>query len=61
MKKIDYRNRSQEELITLLNDKKAELGKLLFIKKDPSQTLVNTSSIGQVKKEIARIYTAINQ
>jgi large subunit ribosomal protein L29 len=57
MRYIDVKDKSLEELETLLDDKKLELFQLR-VKKQMSQ-LQNTAEIRTVRKDIARISTAI--
>ncbi len=58
MKYIELREKTREELETLLKEKKKELFNLR-IKKQMSQ-LQNTAELRMVRKDIARINTAIS-
>lgn len=60
MSKEIYNNKSQEELQNILSDKQVELGKLTFIKSDPSQK-TNNASLTTLRRDIARIKTLLNQ
>ena len=60
MSKDVYSNKSQEELSNILSTKQLELGKLTFIKSDPSQKS-NSSSVKTFRRDIARIKTLLNQ
>jgi ribosomal protein L29 len=59
MKKENYQGRSKTDLEDLLNKKTLELGKLKFgfqLNKDPK----DSAKMRFIKKEIARIKTALN-
>lgn len=60
MSKELYNNKSKEELHNILSDKQVELGKLTFIKSDPSQKS-NSTSLTTLRRDIARIKTLLNQ
>jgi|688.fasta_scaffold22466_16 ribosomal protein L29 len=60
MSKNIYSTKSQEELQNILSDKKIELGKLVFVKNDPSQK-TNSASLKTLRKDISRIKTLLNQ
>ncbi|MEY3471281.1 MAG: Ribosomal protein [Candidatus Parcubacteria bacterium] len=60
MSKEGYNTKSKEELLKTLSEKQVELGKLNFVKGDPSQK-INTSSIKNLRREIARVQTLLNQ
>jgi len=60
MSKEVYNNKSQQELQNLLSNKQLELGKLTFVKSDPSQK-ANSAAIKTLRKDIARIKTLLNQ
>ena len=60
MSKEKYSTKSSTELQTMLSEKKTTLGKLVFIKGDPSQKS-DGSTIKLLKKDIARIQTVLNQ
>jgi ribosomal protein L29 len=60
MSKELYNNKSKEELQNILSDKQLELGKLTFIKNDPSQKS-NSASLTTLRRDIARIKTLLNQ
>ncbi|NWF67199.1 MAG: 50S ribosomal protein L29 [Campylobacterales bacterium] len=59
MKFIDLKDKSIQELEELLKQKKTELFKMRL--KFKTMQLTNTSQFKQVRKEIARIMTAISQ
>jgi ribosomal protein L29 len=59
MSKTGYTTKSQSELSQLLLEKKAELGKIVFTKSDPSQK-INSSAVKSLRKDIARIQTTLN-
>lgn len=60
MSKEVYNTKSQGELHTILLEKQLELGKLVFVKGDPSQKS-DGSAIQFLRKDIARIKTVLNQ
>lgn len=60
MSKEGYNTKSYEELTKALSEKQIELGKLVFVKGDPSQK-VNSSSAKILRRDIARIKTLLNQ
>lgn len=60
MSKDIYSTKSQQELQNILSDKMIELGKLVFVKSDPSQK-TNSASLKTLRKDIARIKTLLNQ
>lgn len=60
MSKEVYNNKSQQELQNILSTKQLELGKLVFVKSDPSQK-ANVSSMQRLRRDIARIKTLLNQ
>jgi ribosomal protein L29 len=60
MSKIVYSTKSQQELQNILSEKELELGKLFFVKSDPSQK-ANSASLKTLRKDIARIKTLLNQ
>jgi ribosomal protein L29 len=60
MSKEIYSTKSQKELQNILSDKQLELGKLVFVKSDPSQK-TNSASLKFLRKDIARIKTLLNQ
>jgi len=60
MSKELYNNKSKEELHNILSDKQVELGKLTFIKSDPSQKS-NSAFVTTLRRDIARIKTLLNQ
>ena len=60
MSKEKYSTKSRAELEKLLSEQKTALGKLVFVKGDPSQKS-DGSAIKLLKKDIARIQTALNQ
>lgn len=60
MSKEVYNNKSQQELQNILSTKQLELGKLVFVKSDPSQK-ANGSAIKTLRRDIARIKTLLNQ
>jgi ribosomal protein L29 len=60
MSKEIYSTKSKKELQNILSEKKIELGKLVFVKNDPSQK-ANSASLKNLRKDIARINTLLNQ
>ena len=60
MSKVVYSTKSQQELQNILSEKELELGKLVFVKSDPSQK-ANSASLKTLRKDIARIKTLLNQ
>lgn len=60
MSKEVYNNKSQQELENILSTKQLELGKLVFVKSDPSQK-ANSAAIKILRRDIARIKTLLNQ
>ena len=54
-----YQSKSREELQQLLSKAQSDLGSLIFTSKDPSQT-VDGSKMKRLRREIARIKTALN-
>jgi ribosomal protein L29 len=60
MSKKVYNNKSQQELQNILSEKQLELGKLVFVKSDPSQK-ASGSSMQVLRRDIARIKTLLNQ
>jgi len=60
MSKVVYSIKSQQELKNILSEKELELGKLVFVKSDPSQK-ANSASLKTLRKDIARIKTLLNQ
>lgn len=59
MKPTDLKNKGMDELKITLSDLKSKLAKLGFDLE--AHTLKDTSQINKVKKDIARVLTAINK
>ena len=58
MKYVDLENRTEAELQNMLNELKVKLGKMRF--ELANKTLKNVSEVTMVKKDIARVLTALN-
>lgn len=59
MKKEHYAGQSVADLQKALHEKRTELGKLTFARKDRTQ-VQDTASIAKLRKSIARILTQLN-
>ena len=59
MPQVSYTSKSESELSKLLVEKKLELGKILFTRRDQSQKL-NYALAKLLRRDIARIQTALN-
>lgn len=55
----ELQNKNNDELVKLLKEKQNELLELKFGK--AVRNIKNTAKIGSIKKEIARILTALNK